>query len=92
MRQFLSGLTNQRDDEWGEDRLAFAREVLVATRRAAGVDAIVGLRLSCDELAPWAGIVPEAATQLAVDLAAAGAVDYVTVVRGSIFTVGGDPS
>jgi 2,4-dienoyl-CoA reductase (NADPH2) len=87
VRQFLSGLTNQRDDEWGGDRLAFAREVLIATRRAAGVDAIVGLRLSCDELAPWAGIVPEAATQLAVELAAAGALDYITVVRGSIFTV-----
>ncbi len=70
-----------------QDRLAFAREVLVATRRAAGDDAIVGLRLSCDELAPWAGIVPEAAAQLAVELVAAGAVDYVTVVRGSIFSV-----
>ena len=87
VRQFLSGLTNQRDDEWGQDRLLFAREVLAATRRAAGDEAIVGLRLSCDELAPWAGIVPEAATQLAVELVRAGVVDYVTVVRGSIFTV-----
>jgi mycofactocin system FadH/OYE family oxidoreductase 1 len=87
VRQFLSGLTNQRDDEWGQDRLSFAREVLVATRFAAGAEAIVGLRLSCDELAPWAGIVPEAATEIAVELVDAGAVDLVTVVRGSIFTV-----
>ena len=87
VRQFLSGLTNQRYDEWGQDRLAFAREVLMATRRAAGAEAIIGLRLSCDELAPWAGIVPEAATEIAPELADAGAVDYVTVVRGSIFTV-----
>jgi 2,4-dienoyl-CoA reductase (NADPH2) len=86
VRQFLSGLTNHRDDEWGQDRLSFAREVLVAVRRAAG-DAIVGLRLSCDELAPWAGIVPEAAAEIAVDLVQAGAVDYITVIRGSIFTV-----
>ena len=36
VRQFLSGLTNQRDDEWGTDRLAFAREVIAAVRAAAG--------------------------------------------------------
>jgi 2,4-dienoyl-CoA reductase (NADPH2) len=87
VRQFLSGLTNQRVDEWGQDRLSFARDVLVATRRAAGDSAIVGLRLSCDELAPWAGIVPEAAAEIAGELVRAGAVDYVTVVRGAIFTV-----
>ena len=34
MRQFLSGLTNQRDDEWGHDRLRFAREVIAAVRAA----------------------------------------------------------
>ena len=55
-----------------EDRLSFAREVLAATRRAAGAEAIVGLRLSCDELAPWAGIVPEAAIDIAVELVEAG--------------------
>ena len=82
VRQFLSGLTNQRGDEWA-DRLLFARQVLTAVRAAAG-DAIVGLRLSCDELAPWAGITPE----MAVDIAAALAseVDYLVVVRGSIFS------
>ncbi len=32
VRQFLSGLTNLRDDEWGADRLHFARTVLTATR------------------------------------------------------------
>jgi 2,4-dienoyl-CoA reductase (NADPH2) len=87
VRQFLSGLTNQRGDEWGEDRARFARDVLRAVRANAGDDAIVGLRLSCDELAPWAGIVPEAAGALAAELVEAGAIDYVTVVRGAIFTV-----
>jgi 2,4-dienoyl-CoA reductase (NADPH2) len=85
VRQFLSGLTNQRSDEWGGDRLLFARQVLEAVRRAAGRDVFVGLRLSCDELAPWAGITPEAATGIAVELGAM--VDYLTVVRGSIYTV-----
>ncbi|HEY2428500.1 MAG TPA: 2,4-dienoyl-CoA reductase, partial [Acidimicrobiales bacterium] len=85
VRQFLSGLTNHRDDEWGADRLLFARRVLAAVRGHAGPGAVVGLRLSCDELAPWAGIVPDAAAALAGELA--DEIDYLTVVRGSIFTV-----
>jgi 2,4-dienoyl-CoA reductase (NADPH2) len=85
VRQFLSGLTNLRSDEWGTDRSRFACAVLEAVRAAVGRDAVVGLRLSCDELAPWAGIVPEAGAALAAELTAA--VDYVTVVRGSIFSV-----
>ena len=36
VRQFLSGLTNQRGDEWGADRLRFAREVIDAVRAAVG--------------------------------------------------------
>ncbi len=85
VRQFLSGLTNQRDDEWGHDRLQFARQVIEAARGAAG-DRIVGLRLSCDELAPWAGITPEMAPEIAVALVGAG-LDYLVVTRGSIYTV-----
>ena len=82
VRQFLSGLTNQRTDRWGADRLAMARAVIDAVRAHVG---IVGLRLSCDELAPWAGITPQAAPALAAQLALAG-LDYVVVVRGSIFS------
>lgn len=84
VRQFLSGLTNQRDDEWGQDRLLFARQVIEAVRGAAS-DRPVGLRLSCDELAPWAGITPEMAPDLAVALADIG-LDWLVVVRGAIFS------
>ncbi len=86
VRQFLSGLTNQRTDQWGTDRLAFARAVIEAVRAEAGHDAVLGLRLSCDELAPWAGITPEIAPRIAEGLVPAG-VDYVVVVRGAIFSV-----
>jgi 2,4-dienoyl-CoA reductase-like NADH-dependent reductase (Old Yellow Enzyme family) len=85
VRQFLSGLTNHRGDAWGVDRLLFARQVLEAVRGAAGPGAVLGLRLSCDELAPWAGLTPEAAAGVAAELGAM--VDYLTVVRGSIYTV-----
>ncbi len=84
VRQFLSGLTNLRGDEYGTDKLRFAREVLHAVRVEAG-DGVVGLRLSCDELAPWAGIVPEAAAEIAVQLLPW--IDYLVVVRGAIFSV-----
>lgn len=80
LRQFLSGLTNHRSDDYGEDRTRLLREVLSAVREAAG-DGVVGLRLSCDELAPWAGITPERATGVA--RAVADRVDYLAVVRGS---------
>ncbi|HUC33068.1 MAG TPA: FAD-dependent oxidoreductase, partial [Ilumatobacteraceae bacterium] len=85
IRQFLSGLTNHRDDLWGADRWLFAREVLEAVR-AKAADAVVGLRLCCDELAPWAGITPDMAPDIATTLVAAG-LDYITVVRGSIYSV-----
>ncbi len=84
VRQFLSGLTNHRGDQWGLDRLQFAREVLAATRAGLGTG-VLGLRLSCDELAPWAGITPEIAVDIARQLAPL--VDYLVVTRGSIYSV-----
>ena len=89
LRQFLSGLTNQRSDEWGpaesgSGRLRFAEQVLIDVRTALGRGAILGLRLSCDELAPWAGITPDAALDIAAVVAPL--VDYLVVVRGSIYS------
>jgi len=99
VRQFLSGLTNQREDEWGTDRSRFARDVLVAVRAAVGPTRAVGLRLSCDELAPWAGVGPEDAPALAAGLLDGGGdgddggggatrrrFDYLVVARGAIFS------
>src|SRR5258706_3670918 len=73
VRQFLSGLTNHRDDEWGRDRLLFARQVIAAVRQHTP---LLGLRLCCDELAPWAGMTPETAPEIATNLVANG-IDYV---------------
>lgn len=80
LRQFLSGLTNQRSDDYGTDRTRLLREVLAAVRESVG-EGVVGLRLSCDELAPWAGITPEAAVGVVESVR--DAVDYLAVVRGS---------
>src|SRR5499427_1320495 len=84
LRQFHSGLTNLRDDDYGADRLRLTEEVLRAVRTALGPDLVLGLRLCCDELAPWAGVTPEAAAEHAARLATLA--DYLVVVRGSIFS------
>jgi 2,4-dienoyl-CoA reductase (NADPH2) len=84
VRQFLSGLTNQRVDAYGEDKHKLLREVVEACRAALD-GGILGLRLSADELAPWAGITPELAAGI-VD-AVADDVDYLVVERGSIYSV-----
>jgi 2,4-dienoyl-CoA reductase (NADPH2) len=84
LRQFQSGLTNQRSDGYGQDRLRLTREVLDAVRRAVGTERVVALRLSCDELAPWAGVTPEQALEAVVTLAPG--VDLLTVVRGGPYS------
>jgi 2,4-dienoyl-CoA reductase-like NADH-dependent reductase (Old Yellow Enzyme family) len=79
LRQFLSPLTNHRSDAYGRDRGLLLREVLAAVRAAVG-DLVVGLRLAVDELAPWAGLVPD-------EVVVPAGVDYVVGVRGSGLSV-----
>ncbi|NLE80923.1 MAG: mycofactocin system FadH/OYE family oxidoreductase 1 [Rhodococcus sp.] len=80
LRQFHSGLTNLRSDDYGADRLRLTNDVLSAVRGVLGRDQVLALRLSCDELAPWAGVTPEIAARQARELAAA--LDLLVVVRG----------
>lgn len=82
LRQFLSGVTNTRDDAYGTDKALLLRQVLAAVRQAAGM-ALVSLRLSCDELAPWAGIVPEQGAAVAEQVA--DLLDLLVVVRAGPF-------
>ncbi len=84
LRQFHSGLTNHRQDAYGSDRLRLTAAVLAAVRAAVGADGVVALRLSCDELAPWAGVTPEQAAEQ-VDVLAE-LVDALVVVRGGPYS------
>jgi len=89
IRQFLSPLTNQRADRYGgdlENRLRFARAVIDAVRKAVGKQLVVGLRLVGDEYAPWAGLKPEDAAEVARRLADSGRIDFISVTSGSIFS------
>ena len=84
LRQFHSGLTNHRADGYGTDRLRLTREVLAAVRDAIGPGRVLGLRLCCDELAPWAGVTPEAGTAQARELSRW--LDLLVVVRGGPYS------
>lgn len=85
LRQFLSGLTNHRDDAYGTDPALLLVEVLTAVRAAIG-PGLLGLRLTVDELAPWAGVTPSSARSVLARVA--DLVDLVVPVRGSALTVG----
>ncbi len=90
IRQFLSGLTNFRGDEYGgspENKLRFALEVIAAVRTAVGPDLIVGVKLCGDELAPWAGLTPEQSQAVGLALAQSGKLDYISVMMGSIYSL-----
>jgi mycofactocin system FadH/OYE family oxidoreductase 1 len=84
LRQFHSGLTNLREDAYGQDRLMLTREILSAVRHEIGRDVVLSLRLSCDELAPWAGVTPEMAMEQVRTLAPL--LDLLVVVQGGPFT------
>lgn len=85
LRQFLSPITNDRDDRYGEDRAAFLEEVLFAVRAQAR-GAVVGMKLCVDEQLPWGGIrIEESAEVLHRWLPF---LDYVTVTAGSGFARG----
>ncbi|HEX6484326.1 MAG TPA: FAD-dependent oxidoreductase [Ktedonobacteraceae bacterium] len=89
LRQFLSPLTNQRNDQYGgplENRLRFVQETSEAVDAVLGKDRVLGIRLCADELAPWGGITPEQGAEIAHLLASTGRVDYLTITMGSIFS------
>ena len=79
--QFLSKLSNRRDDRYGAQPLQFALEVLQAVREKAGPQLAVGVRLSADELTPG-GLDTSATAEIAAQLQASGLVDFISLVLG----------
>jgi NADPH-dependent 2,4-dienoyl-CoA reductase/sulfur reductase-like enzyme len=88
IQQFLSPLTNRRDDGYGglhENRLRFALEVARAVRAAVGPDFVVGLRLSAEEDHPG-GLTLDDTRTIAPAIIEAGRLNYVNVTSGSDLT------
>jgi len=85
VQQFLSPLSNRRQDGYGgslRNRARFALEIVAAVRDRIGPQVPLGVRLSGDELVPG-GLGIEEMTEVAGWLVAAGQLDYVDVSAGS---------
>ncbi|MCS6946983.1 MAG: NAD(P)-binding protein [Steroidobacteraceae bacterium] len=83
--QFLSPLSNDRDDAYGgerDNRLKFVRDTIAAIRAACSPRFIVGLKLPGDDGVPGS-IDPQEASEIAARLALPGAVDYVCFTWGA---------
>ncbi len=92
LRQFLSPLTNQRQDAYGgalEHRMRALLETVQAVRGAiggGGAGAVLGVKLCGDELAPWGGLTPEDCAGIARRLVDGGGVDYLSIQIGGPFS------
>ena len=79
LQQFLSPISNHRQDQYGgslENRLRLPLRVLDEVRRTVGRDFTVGLLLCVDEKF-WGGITPEESTQFARIFEQTGQVDFI---------------
>lgn len=56
IQQFMSPYTNKRTDEYGKDRLLFAKRIIERTRRVIGKDMALIMRVSGDEFLEEVGI------------------------------------
>ncbi|MFW6035637.1 MAG: NADH:flavin oxidoreductase [Halothermotrichaceae bacterium] len=83
LNQFISPLTNQRNDNYGgslENRSRFPLEVVEAVRNVLGKDYPLFFRLGCDDFLPD-GLTVEDGIKIAPKLAAAG-VDVIDLTGG----------
>ncbi|MFH0730914.1 MAG: mycofactocin system FadH/OYE family oxidoreductase 2 [Pseudomonadota bacterium] len=90
VRQFLSPLTNRREDAYGgdfENRMRFALEVMGAMRKAVGPDFTLGIRLNADEMHPKGGITHEDAKKIAVRFEQSGLIDFMDLSLGTFYNL-----
>ncbi|UCD71869.1 MAG: mycofactocin system FadH/OYE family oxidoreductase 2 [Syntrophobacterales bacterium] len=89
LRQFLSPLSNYRQDEYGgnlENRMRFTQEVIDSVRKAAGKDFPIGIRLCADEMF-YGAITLEDAREMARRFEAMGEIDFINVSVGTYYNL-----
>jgi mycofactocin system FadH/OYE family oxidoreductase 2 len=89
IRQFLSPLTNHREDEYGgslENRMRFAIQVLEKVKSAAGEAFAVGVRLCVDEKF-WGAITPEESKQYAKTFEERALASYINTTVGTYYSL-----
>ena len=83
--QFLSPYINRRNDEYGgsfNNRLRFVKEIVDDIRTKVGVDMVVGIRISGDELTTD-GLEADEVLAICESLSRDGALDYFNITSGS---------
>ncbi len=88
-RQFMSPLTNFRQDEYGgslENRMRFPLELTAAVRKAIGDDFTLGIRLCADEMIPG-GLTLEDAKQIAKQCEAQGRIDFMDLSLSTFYNL-----
>jgi mycofactocin system FadH/OYE family oxidoreductase 2 len=89
VRQFMSPLTNLRNDEYGgsfENRMRFPFELLAAVRRTIGDDFTLGVRLCADEMIPG-GLTLEDAQNIAQQLEGQGCIDFMDLSLSTFYNL-----
>jgi thioredoxin reductase len=89
LRQFLSPISNHRQDEYGGDciqRMRFPLMIIEKVRKAVGNDFTVGVRLSVDEKF-WGGISLEDSCQVLKKFEANQNVDFFNVDIGTYYNI-----
>ena len=89
MRQFLSPLTNLRNDEYGgslENRMRFPLEVVEAVRRTVGADYTLGIRLCADEMVQG-GLTLEDTKEMARRFEASKKIDFIDLSLATFYNL-----
>lgn len=89
LRQFLSPISNQRQDDYGgspENRMRLPFEVLQRVKREVGEDFTVGIRLCVDEKF-WGGITPEESQVFAEKFANEGGAQFIEISVGTYYNL-----
>jgi mycofactocin system FadH/OYE family oxidoreductase 2 len=86
--QFLSPVSNRRQDEYGGDlrgRMRFLLEVVEGVRDAVGEEFVVGVRINADDFMSG-GITIDDAKEVSKILEESNKVDYISVSAGTLWT------
>ncbi|MBI4767050.1 MAG: FAD-dependent oxidoreductase [Deltaproteobacteria bacterium] len=89
LRQFLSPLSNHRQDDYGgslENRMRLPLEVIQAVRKSVGGDFPLGVRLCLDERF-WSGITLQESLEVATRLEDSGHVDFIQTTWGTYYNL-----
>lgn len=89
LRQFLSPISNHRNDEYGgslDNRMRLPLQVVDGIRKAVGKDFTVGVRLCADEKF-WGGITLEESLPMAQTLENTGQIDFLNIAVGTYYNL-----